>query len=222
MTASSDCAFYLCECCVRVPSSVWTIRRIELLTDYLSACGEMRGLMSHMAFDPGMGNPANCLEPVGFILKIHEIRIQLDKEAKFRLTNRHETRRNRRAIPEIECLPPPINQVIMNTVVNATHAIGPERRRITIRTRDDDGSVEVADTGSGIPKEILSRIVDPFFTTKPVSKGTGGRIVTVVRHRAEASGPYRRRERARKRPNFPHHLADSVFGTRKSRGGPQA
>lgn len=143
--------------------------------------------MSHMAFDPGMGNPANCLEPVGFILKIHEIRIQLDKEAKFRLTNRHETRRNRRAIPEIECLPPPINQVIMNTVVNATHAIGSERRRITIRTRDDDGSVEVADTGSGIPKEILSRIVDPFFTTKPVSKGTGGGLSlsygTVQKHR---------------------------------------
>lgn len=131
--------------------------------------------MSHMAFNPGMGNPANCSEPVGFILKIHGIRIQLDKEAKFRLTNRHETRRNKRAIPEIECLPSPINQVIMNTIVNATHAIGPERRRITVRTRDDDGSVEAADTGSGsgIPKEILSRIVGPFFTTKPVSKGTG-------------------------------------------------
>jgi two-component system NtrC family sensor kinase len=79
------------------------------------------------------------------------------------------------AIPDIECQPSHINQVIMNIVINGAHAIGPERGRITIRTGCDDSVVwiEIADTGAGIPKEIQTRIFDPFFTTKPIGSGTG-------------------------------------------------
>ncbi len=78
-------------------------------------------------------------------------------------------------IPDIECLPSQINQIIMNLVVNAAHAIGEQRGRITVRTGslDDTVWVEVSDTGSGISKENLTRIFDPFFTTKAVGKGTG-------------------------------------------------
>jgi len=79
------------------------------------------------------------------------------------------------AIPDIECLPSQINQVVMNLVVNAAHAMGEERGRITIRTgaQDDEVWLEVADTGSGIAPDTLNRIFEPFFTTKPVGKGTG-------------------------------------------------
>jgi len=79
------------------------------------------------------------------------------------------------AIPEIECLPTQINQVIMNIVVNAAHAISAPRGLITIRTGTEDACVrlEIADNGSGIPREIQSRIFDPFFTTKEVGQGTG-------------------------------------------------
>ena len=79
------------------------------------------------------------------------------------------------SIPEIECQASQINQVVMNLVVNAAHAMGPQRGRITIRTGTEGDNVwfEVADTGCGIPPEHLSRIFDPFFTTKPVGKGTG-------------------------------------------------
>jgi signal transduction histidine kinase len=85
-------------------------------------------------------------------------------------------------LPEVQCLPSEINQVVMNLLVNATQAITAERGTITIRTGhhggrgDPDGGlvwIEVEDTGAGIPREHISRVFDPFFTTKPVGKGTG-------------------------------------------------
>ena len=77
-------------------------------------------------------------------------------------------------IPEVECLPSQINQVFMNLLVNAAHAIE-ERGTIAIRTRADGDQVlvQVTDSGKGIPAENLKRIFEPFFTTKPVGKGTG-------------------------------------------------
>jgi len=78
-------------------------------------------------------------------------------------------------IPEIECQPSHINQVIMNIVVNGAHAITGERGVIKIRTgcQDDHVWIEISDNGAGIPKEFQSRIFDPFFTTKPIGSGTG-------------------------------------------------
>ena len=77
-------------------------------------------------------------------------------------------------LPEVECLPSQLNQVFMNLLVNAAHAIE-ERGTITVRTgrQGDEVWVEVADTGKGIAPEHLKKIFDPFFTTKPVGKGTG-------------------------------------------------
>ncbi len=77
-------------------------------------------------------------------------------------------------LPEVECIPSQINQVFMNLLVNAGQAIK-EKGTITLRTRHEGENVcvEIADTGSGIPQEIINRIFDPFFTTKPVGTGTG-------------------------------------------------
>lgn len=77
-------------------------------------------------------------------------------------------------IPAVECMASQINQVFMNLLVNAAHAI-PERGVITVRTGCDGDTVWVAisDTGTGISAENQTRIFDPFFTTKPVGKGTG-------------------------------------------------
>jgi two-component system NtrC family sensor kinase len=77
-------------------------------------------------------------------------------------------------IPPIECFPFQLNQVFMNLLVNASHALD-GRGTITIRTGHDDSQVwvEVQDTGRGIKPEHLTRIFEPFFTTKPVGQGTG-------------------------------------------------
>lgn len=78
-------------------------------------------------------------------------------------------------IPQIYCLPSQLNQVFMNLLVNAGHAIG-EQGTIHIRTgvlKDDQVWIEIEDSGSGIPPDQLKRIFEPFFTTKEVGKGTG-------------------------------------------------
>jgi two-component system, NtrC family, sensor kinase len=78
-------------------------------------------------------------------------------------------------LPDVECLPSELNQVFMNLLVNAAHAISAERGTITISTgtAGDMAWVDIADNGCGIAPENLKRIFDPFFTTKPVGKGTG-------------------------------------------------
>jgi PAS domain S-box-containing protein len=86
-----------------------------------------------------------------------------------------------RELPSVPCLAGEFNQVILNLIVNAAHAISDVlkdsggRGTIHIATRRDGPMVEirVSDTGCGIPKANQSKIFDPFFTTKPVGKGTG-------------------------------------------------
>lgn len=84
------------------------------------------------------------------------------------------------ALPLVVCYPGDINQVVLNLIVNAAHAIKEkvhdgEKGRITVgtRRRSDCAEIFVTDTGNGIPEAIQTRVFDPFFTTKEVGKGTG-------------------------------------------------
>jgi two-component system NtrC family sensor kinase len=82
-------------------------------------------------------------------------------------------------IPPAECIGSEINQVLLNIIVNAAQSIKSQHREdkglIKIKTYADDEYVycEVSDDGPGIPKEIIGKIYDPFFTTKEAGKGTG-------------------------------------------------
>ena len=90
---------------------------------------------------------------------------------------------------DLDCDVPPIpgyadelNQVFLNIIVNAAHAIeeaagatNDHRGKIRIQTRlaGDHAEIRFIDNGSGIPEEVRSKIFDPFFTTKEVGKGSG-------------------------------------------------
>lgn len=77
-------------------------------------------------------------------------------------------------LPMVECLPSELNQVYMNLLLNAGHAIA-DRGKIKVSTgvEGDEVWVEVEDDGAGVSPELTQRIFDPFFTTKPVGSGTG-------------------------------------------------
>jgi signal transduction histidine kinase len=98
-------------------------------------------------------------------------------------------------LPPVECHLGEINQVVLNLLVNASHAISDVVKetgglgKLTVQTRLDGNEVEIsiADSGTGIPEAARDKIFDPFFTTKEVGKGTGqglaiARSVIVNKH----------------------------------------
>lgn len=98
-------------------------------------------------------------------------------------------------LPPVSCHLGDLNQVFLNLLVNAAHAIGDvvkdsgEKGLITVRTWQEDDTVVIAisDSGTGIPEGIRTKIFDPFFTTKEVGKGTGqglaiARSIVVEKH----------------------------------------
>ena len=112
------------------------------------------------------------------------IDVREELEAAIRLA-RHELRHRATLQVQLDPVPPVVadahelGQVFLNLLVNAAQAI-PEGRadeqRVTVTARPrSDGwvAVEIGDTGAGIPPDVLDRIVEPFFTTKPLGVGTG-------------------------------------------------
>jgi PAS domain S-box-containing protein len=84
-------------------------------------------------------------------------------------------------IPPVVCHLSDLNQVFLNLIVNAAHAIGDvvgssgDMGTIRVRTCDEGAFVriDIADTGAGIPEAIRERVFEPFFTTKPIGVGSG-------------------------------------------------
>ena len=100
------------------------------------------------------------------------------------------------ALPLVPCVAGEFNQVVLNLIVNAAHAIADVMKttrakgviKISTRRRGEWAEVRVTDTGTGIPEAIQAKVFDPFFTTKEVGKGTGqglsiAHAVIVQKHR---------------------------------------
>ena len=104
-------------------------------------------------------------------------------------------------LPQLLCFPGEMNQVFLNIIINAAHAIGENLKgegvgeqkgmiKITTARESDFLLITIADSGDGIPVEVRNRIFDPFFTTKEVGKGTGQGLaiahnVVVEKHRGQ-------------------------------------
>jgi PAS domain S-box-containing protein len=102
-------------------------------------------------------------------------------------------------LPDVVCNVGELNQVFLNLIVNAAHAIEDAGRNIEtgvikIRTElsDDCVVIRISDNGCGIPPENLAKLYEPFFTTKEVGRGTGqglaiARSIVVGKHGGELS-----------------------------------
>ncbi|MHB1392300.1 MAG: ATP-binding protein [Clostridia bacterium] len=109
--------------------------------------------------------------------------------------NIHENLTN---LPLISAIGGEINQVILNMILNAIHATKTKatyvEKLIELKTYNDENYVflEIADNGIGIEKENLSRIFEPFYTSKPIGEGTGLGLsisydIVVKKHKGEIS-----------------------------------
>lgn len=122
------------------------------------------GLRTFSRMDDAVFRPESIEEGLKNTLKL------LSTEFKGRIT----IRESYVGLPLVDCNISQLNQVFMNLLSNAAHAIE-GKGEIAIRTSVESNSVriEIEDTGSGIAPQHLEKIFDPFFTTKKVGQGTG-------------------------------------------------
>ncbi|WP_260295391.1 ATP-binding protein [Sedimenticola hydrogenitrophicus] len=142
---------------------------IEMLAQTQSGLAQMSELVSHLKKFTRIDqnsvvdfNLNNCLENVLYI-------------ARSTIPEHITIHRDFGELPLIECMPSQLNQVFINLINNAAHAVDPVNGTISIRSFVDDGyiKVEVEDNGTGIPEKNLESIFEAYFTTKGVEEGTG-------------------------------------------------
>lgn len=141
---------------------------VQLLTESQDGTNRIkeivRNLRSFARLDEVQAEPADLNEGLESTLSI----VKNELKYKCEITTKYGE------IPPLVCFAGRLNQVFLNLLVNAGHAIE-DHGEITIETwfENDEVHVRISDTGSGIAPENVARLFDPFFTTKPVGKGTG-------------------------------------------------
>jgi signal transduction histidine kinase len=175
------------------------VERIEAMHD-LAYLRDHLGEAADRALD-GLGRVAKIVRATKEFSRSSETKLAADLNSAIENTLvicRSETSQVADVVVDLGELPPvlcqigELNQVFLNILINAAHAIGdagPARGTITISTRAVAGWVKIAitDTGTGIPPEHLDKIYEPFFTTKEVGRGTGqglaiARSIVVGKH----------------------------------------
>jgi signal transduction histidine kinase len=119
---------------------------------------------------PAQKNIENINDIIDKTIELHEYRLK---------STNIEIIKNYEEVPYIAIDRQQMQQVILNLIINAEHAISRTERvgEIVIKTAYDNETkhitITVSDNGTGIPQEAFPKIFDPFFTTKPVNQGTG-------------------------------------------------
>lgn len=141
---------------------------VEMLGDVLQGLGQMRELVDNLRDFTRLDrtkvvdtNLNASLHTVAYVARSAiPMRVQIVEEYG--------------ALPAIECNPSQLNQVFLNLITNAAQAI-PGEGSVTVRTAQerDHIRIDVIDTGTGIPSDVLPHIFDSYFTTKPKGEGTG-------------------------------------------------
>jgi len=174
----------------------YVIGNIELLARELPAIIEGRSRMARRELEALLSDARDGAVRVGSIVRdlralsrsddIRTTSVDVVPVLRSCIKMMHGELRNRAKVVESFAtdLPPVagngsrLSQVFLNLLVNAAHAI-PEGRsednevRVGAQAAEGRVVIEVADTGGGIPANVIGRVFDPFFTTKPVGQGTG-------------------------------------------------
>ena len=143
------------------------------------ASGIVKGMLQHSRANKGEkeSTDINALCEEYLRLAYHGVRAK-DKSFNVEMKTSFDE-----SIGKINVLPQDIGRVILNLITNAFYAVGERSKEgaenfkpfVTVCTRKEDGAVniEVKDNGTGIPKDKIDKIFQPFFTTKPTGQGTG-------------------------------------------------
>ncbi len=140
----------------------------EMLTDVLDGINQMSELVVNLRdftrLDRASTTRADLNKSLRTVAYIAKTVISKDIQVAEELTE----------LPAVECNVSQLNQVFLNLINNAAQAID-GAGRIVVRTETDGNTVRVsvADTGKGIPKDVLPHIFDLYYTTKPAGEGTG-------------------------------------------------
>jgi signal transduction histidine kinase len=163
----------------------------ELQADFpqakaLPAMQRLQRCLDHL--DQGVGRIATVVRSIATFsrpnegeagpVNIHEVMTATIRLVSNELRHRAKLRLDLEPVPDVLGNPAQLGQVFLNLLINAMHAI-PEgasgAHTVTVSTRAQAGlvSIEVSDTGSGMPAEVIAHIFEPFFTTKPIGRGMG-------------------------------------------------
>ena len=133
------------------------------------ACGIIRNLALFARQQTESAGPVRLIDVIAAVAELRQRRLE-SEDIELRVENG--------STQHVMAVAPELQQVVLNFVVNAEHAVISSGRlpgRITVRTYDRDGQVvlEVEDTGPGVTPANQAKLFQPFFTTKPVGQGTG-------------------------------------------------
>jgi len=139
----------------------------------------VKGMLQHSRASTGQKEPTdiNALADEYLRLAYHGLRAR-DKNFNAQIKTDLDN-----SIGRINIVPQEIGRVILNLINNAFYAVGEKKKQadkgyepiVTVKTKKiaDKVLISVADNGNGIPQKILTKIFQPFFTTKPAGEGTG-------------------------------------------------